>query len=569
MPNQTLHLLRPKVITLLRPSQNNKRSYLALAFFAGLGLLFWWGIYAGSAWLCRQCLGVEDIGELLLQKILSMAFLTFFSILVFSNLVSSFSQFFLSDDLQLLGSVPIRPLHLFGARLLETMFSSSWMVLIFSLPFLLAYGRTFGAGWRFYLQIFVVMVPFLLIPAALAVLFALLLASAFPARRMRDLLLFLFVLGFAGLYLYFRLLEPERFLDPEQFTEAIHLLGMLRNPTSAYLPSDWVVASLFPFLSQKGMVFQPMYLAALYTTAGSCLIVTFWVFEWLYTDAFSKAQAGRKLRVQASRALDGVLDLVTRPFAIPTRVMFGKEMKTFLRNPGQWAQLLLLGALIVVYVFNFRNLRQLSEVRLGGIPAYFADLGLYMFNLGLLGFVITAVVVRFAYPSVSLEGKAFWMIRQAPISMGSFLVAKFWSIFLPLAFLSEMICIITNLFIRASLLHFVLAVVSVLLMTIALTGMGVGLGAMYPRFEEDNPAKIAAGFGGVLYMILSVFWIVLLLVLEFLPLRVLLWHQLRKTPWTQMQVGVIILCAALITLVTWLTYKIPMHFGTKALSKTR
>jgi len=37
-------------------------------------------------------------------------------------------------------------------------------------------------------------------------------------------------------------------------------------------------------------------------------------------------------------------------------------------------------------------------------------------NLGLGEFVATAVAVRFVYPMVSLEGRAWWLLRTAPVS---------------------------------------------------------------------------------------------------------------------------------------------------------
>ena len=38
-------------------------------------------------------------------------------------------------------------------------------------------------------------------------------------------------------------------------------------------------------------------------------------------------------------------------------------------------------------------------------------------NLGLAGFVMATVAVRFVFPAVSAEGAAFWIIRTAPISL--------------------------------------------------------------------------------------------------------------------------------------------------------
>lgn len=568
-----IHLLSPRWIALRRPSEGSVgRSPLALVFFLTLGILFWWGIYWGSSYLCDMFLKVEDIGDILLRKILSMVFLTFLSILIFSNLVTAFSTFFLSDDLQLLNSAPIRPRNFFLARLFETSLHSSWMIVVFSFPLLLAYGQTFNASWQFYVQLVVVCLPFVLIPTALAVGLALLLATVFPARRLRDMVFLLFVMAFAGLYLYFRALQPERFLDPNQFPETIGVLGMLRDPTSAFLPSDWVVICIFPYLSPKHYTNGSVgfYLWTLYSTAGALLMLAYWLYEWVYATAFSRAQEGKKSQYSGDAVLRWVIRVTSWPFGAPTQAMLSKEFRTFLRNPGQWAQLLLLGALIVVYIFNFSSLRSISSVKVYGVPALIAEWFLFTFNLGLLGFVVSAVAVRFAFPAVSLEGRCFWLIRQSPLTMQEFLRAKFWSVFLPLIALAELLTIATNLFLRTSPANTLFASVLVLLMTVGITGMGVGLGAVYPRFNVDNPAKISTGFGGVLFMICSMIWVVVVLALALVPTIQRIRYKLQGlslVSWKYMGsvAGMILVLACL----TYVVYRVPMQMGVKSLDSMR
>ncbi|HAA57575.1 MAG TPA: hypothetical protein DCE42_22605 [Myxococcales bacterium] len=563
-----LQLLIPKWKSFQRPSKGTTgHSPTTILFFGLLGAGFWWAIYSGSMWLCQKCIQIEDIGELLLQKVLSMAFLTFFSILIFSNLVTAFTTFFLSDDLQLLNSSPLPPRTFFLSRWFETMLHASWMIVIFGFPFLLAYGQTFGVSWTYYLQLLVVGLPFLIIPASVATLFALLLASLFSAKRSRDVLLFLFVIGFIFLYVYFRLLQPERFLTPEHFSSAVDFLGMLRSPTASLLPSDWAVASIFPFLSKRAMSYQPIQLVALYSTALATTILAFWFHEWLYPSAFSRAQEGRTHQTRRARIIDSLIDLLIRPFSTLDQSMLSKEFKTFTRNPGQWAQLLLLGALVVVYVFNFSSLRQMSSLKMHGISSMVATAGIYLFNLILLGFVVAAVSVRFAYPSVSLEGRSFWIIKQSPISMRRFLLAKCWSVFLPLFFMSELIVIATNVFIKSDIGHTIIAMCTVLLMTSGITSLGIGFGAIYPRFDIDNPAKIATGFGGVLYMICSIFWIIFCLALTLLPVRHLLWSQLRKQPVPLAHYGHMLICFVLGLLCTFILFRASIHIGARSLER--
>ena len=43
--------------------------------------------------------------------------------------------------------------------------------------------------------------------------------------------------------------------------------------------------------------------------------------------------------------------------------------------------------------------------------------------------------------------------------------------------------------------------------SVTLTGLAVGLGALYPNFKEDNPSKIVSGFGGTFCLVLSFIYI--------------------------------------------------------------
>ena len=99
----------------------------------------------------------------------------------------------------------------------------------------------------------------------------------------------------------------------------------------------------------------------------------------------------------------------------------------FLRDVSQWSQLLLLLALMLVYLYNFRVLDLERVPYMSGIVKNVYAL----INLGMAGFVMATVAVRFVFPAVSAEGAAFWIIRTAPIAPRDFLWSKFWTGLVP------------------------------------------------------------------------------------------------------------------------------------------
>ena len=85
----------------------------------------------------------------------------------------------------------------------------------------------------------------------------------------------------------------------------------------------------------------------------------------------------------------------------------------FLRDVSQWSQLLLLLALVLVYLYNFRVLDLDRNPYMSGMIK-----NVYAFvNLAMAGLVMSTVCARFVFPAVSAEGAAFWIIRTAPISL--------------------------------------------------------------------------------------------------------------------------------------------------------
>jgi ABC-2 type transport system permease protein len=190
----------------------------------------------------------------------------------------------------------------------------------------------------------------------------------------------------------------------------------------------------------------------------------------------------------------------------------------FLRDTTQWTQLLLLGALVVVYLYNFRVL-DLQKIPMSRV--YLQNL-LSFLNMGLAGFVVSAVAIRFVFPAVSIEGKSFWLVRSAPISIKRLLWSKFWMYLAPLLLLSEILIILSNWFLNVSGFMMGLSVITMVFLTAGIVGLGIGLGAIYPRFSVENVAKIATGYGAILYMILAMGFIALAVFLEAWPVNTIL-----------------------------------------------
>ena len=182
-------------------------------FLLGLALAFWFGTFFVIRRVLIYFQSVYELGPALAYQLLLIILLTFLSMLLFSNLVTSLSTFFLARDLDLVLSTPIPIGSFYYSRLITTTVNSSWMVLFFSLPIFVAYGSVFGGGMAFYLWVLLIVPLFLIIPASLGILITHLLVYCLPARRIRDILLFIGLFAFVGIYFLFRFSQPERLVQ--------------------------------------------------------------------------------------------------------------------------------------------------------------------------------------------------------------------------------------------------------------------------------------------------------------------------------------------------------------------
>ena len=296
---------------------------------------------------------MPEFGPVLTYKLLGMVFITFFSILLFSNIVTSLSTFFLSRELDRLVAAPIALRHLFYARFAETMIDSSWMMLVFALPAFLAYGVVHATGPAFYLVDRAHAAAVSGHPGGARHLHhdACWSTSSRPGAR-RDILVLLSVVAVALLYLLFRLIRPERLVNPEGFADFSAFLAAMRTPEWTFLPSTWAAEILFPLLGLRDG--SPLfYYALLATTAAVAVMASEAVVERLFLRGWTKAQEGRQARFTQRALWERALAALTAVFPLQTRVIVVKEVKTFFRDTSQWSQLILLGALVVVYVYNF------------------------------------------------------------------------------------------------------------------------------------------------------------------------------------------------------------------------
>ena len=553
------YLLLPSIWSSRNRAHRRERGdVLRGLMFGGIGLLVLGAIFTGSFWLSWQLSEYAELGDYLLRVGMSWLFLTFLSFLAFSGVVTALSTFFLSDDLRLLLAAPVAPRRLFHARFVKTVAQASWMVIIFLVPLLMGVGFARCAPFGFYLTAILTVVPFSIIPVALGSAVTLLLVNIFPARRARDILMLMGLLFAASLVMLLRYIQPERLMHVESLPDITDFFATLQSPITPLLPSFWAGEALFASLHGGSDL---LHSGALWTTAFAMTVGLRAAHERWHFTGFSNAQEARKARFTRLRGIDRLVRLL--PMTPVRRQLLMKDLKVFLRDVSQWSQLLLLVALVLVYLYNFRVLDLDRIPYMSGVIK-----NVYAFvNLGMAGFVMATVAVRFVFPGVSAEGAAFWIIRTAPISLSDFLWSKFWTGLIPVLLLSEVLTVTANQFLGIDPFIKAVAAAAIVFMSVAMVGLATGLGARYPRFAADNASQVAGSYGGVAFMIVAVLYILIVIALLGWPSSVYLFHRTRGIPLARSQQLSMAACfggAAILSLATWW---FSMRSGVRALQQ--
>lgn len=554
-------LLRPKFLGIVNQwKKANSKEKVLIVLFSIFGIFFWIGLSALFWYFIKTFYGIEIIGTIVLRKLMDLLLLSLFGLLCFSNIVTALSSFYLSDDLELLLSLPISRVELYTTRLIETMLQSSWMVLALGAPILISYGIVYESSWDYFAILCVVLTAFIVIPASLGVGIASILVSVFPARKIREALVLVGVLTLIFIFVLLRWIRPERLANSDNFESVASYVAELQTPTPILTPPQWASEVLISSLT--GQSIPMLQLGLLLTGAVAINGIGRWTTDYLYDQGRSRAQEARVARLAKSGILDQLIHIYTLPLKPQIRAIVTKDAKTFLRDPSQWTQVFLVMSIVVIAIISVGSLP--IETFKGPYMKNWIN-ALAFLILALVGFVMAALAARFQFSAVSNESRGFWVMRTGPVSAKDFLWAKTYPGLLPMIVVGEGLALSSATILDAHSILIGFAIVTALGLSFGLSGLAVGMGAMYPDFKTDNSAKLAASPAGMLYMVFALSLVFLTLILEGPPIFYLLATELNGSEFTPARMWISLFCMTTLIIVWIVAYILPLRLGAKAL----
>ncbi len=516
-------LLQPRWLglrnTWSRADRARKGTFLV---FGGMTFAFWVGVFAVCIYFVQAFNGVEMFGPLLLRKALSMVLLAFSGLLLFSNFITALSSFFLSEDMQLIQSLPISPRRVFYYRFVDTLLGSSWMILIFGLPVLLAYGIAYSAGPAYYVAAVVGLLFYLLPPAAVGVTLACVLVRGVSATRIREVMALASGLFLVVMLLLVRSLKPEQLVDPESFKTLAEFIAAVRTPDVAWLPSTWLAELCMWGLGNR-VERIGLDVGLLFLTGPALVVLSRWFVAPLWFEAWTAAQEAPRKAASRSPLVGRMIDAATRPLSGTWRALARKDLRLFLREAGQWTQGIMLVGLVAIYLYSVRSLP------LDQIPMKTSVLqnAIAFLNVGVAGSVLAAIAVRFQFTSISREGRAFWILHSSPIGARRYIASKFVMGLVPTLVFGEVLVLSTNAMLHVEPLYGFIAAGLIAVLSVGVSGMAVGMGALYPDFKADSAARMASGPGAILFMVLALSFVAVAIVVVAVPVGILLARQVQ------------------------------------------
>ena len=472
-----------------------------------------WGILFAVAWdgfrFLRDTIPSRELYEQIVRVAFGMFFAALFVMLVFSAAILLYGSLFCGRETQFLLALPARVERVFAYRFQEALVLSSWGFLLLGSPVLAAYGLAASAPWGYYVLMPFYLVAFVYTPAALGAIACLAVVHRLTRRRLSVT-----VAGAAGLAALVGALgwmalggRAADVLTPAWLDD---VLGRLQITQQRLFPSWWLTCGLLGASRRQWAECLP-FLAVLASNAFLFRLLAVKMSGWSLRPALSAIYgAGGARRRTRLAPLDRALLRAGRALPTPMRLFFLKDFRMFRRDPVQWSQFLIFFGLLGLYFLNIR--RFTSEMQHAGWVHMVSFL-----NLAVVGMLLSTFNTRFVFPMVSLEGRRFWILGLLPLERRTILWSKFAFAVIACALPSSLLVLLSDAMLDVGLLIMALHQLTCGLLSCGLAGIAVGLGAAFPHPREQSPARIAAGYGGTLNLVVSTGYILLIVLLTALP----------------------------------------------------
>lgn len=490
------------------------------------------------------------IGDLIKDRLIYVVFGIISIMLLVSTAILSYSKLYKSRETEYLFSLPVSSGAVFSYKSLESILISSWASIFLISPLLAAYGKYYSRHWLYYGVSAFIYIPFIIICGILGILItgiAVRVFNIYSLKRIGGAA----AAGSAGFILYLNFTSGAIIFEQETSAAINRLMSHTNIFLSPFLPSFWMGEGLLS-MNRLDMRNTVIYSAMLLSTALVFMLVIQRAGRKYYPSWwFSVRDKSSKGRGMLTGIADRLAPLISFLPARRTAFLM-KDIKIFLRDPQQWTQAFLFSGLLLIYILNLRRMPVDME------SFYWRRL-VYFLNFSALITILAMTSVRFAFPSISIEGKRFWITLLSPVSLDKLVMEKFYLTGVILSFLGLILTVSINYVLKAGAGSYLLSSAFTIMVSFTLSGLAVGIGAMFPDFKEDSISKISSGFGATLTLIVSLAYMILVIATIAVPV-------FKRDPFQELPV--LFAVGAVITAVSLICMLLPLKLGIRHLNNS-
>ncbi|MEN8223265.1 MAG: hypothetical protein ABFR36_08405 [Acidobacteriota bacterium] len=495
-------LLKAKLSGIINTIRNNPgRKYVLFALF---GIL----IFAFLSFISVKLFGYiyyqddfpPQLKDFLSEKLMTMVFLTMYTMLILSSLISTLNIFFLSKDLNLLFSSPMRSGRIFLWKGLEVTLNSSIMVIFFASPVISAYLYYFSSGAQNYILAMIHFVLFILTGVITGIILGFIIPGFISIKKLQPALSVVSILIISIVVIFLRLLQPEKFGNPDIIDNVFEYIKGLSTPLFKYFPFEWLSKSLISLSGNNNSGFFG------FLSATIVLMSVLYIFLWLlqrkfYFPLFDKINRG-SFGGRRSKWEKGI---IKGDFGI----LLKKEVKSFLRTPEQWSQLLVIGAIIIVFIMNMKII-PLPSGQIKNIIGYM--------NIGMAAFIITGLNSRFTFTSMPMENPGISHLFASPFNKMKILKFKVIFYLIPMFLISFGLFFAGEVILELDKITRLSGVLYLTPVVIFITLLAFYFSLQLKGSKQLSPQHLITTREGISFMLWSLVYIVLSLIFMIRPL---------------------------------------------------
>jgi len=489
-----LKKLRNKIVFLGRRERN---LYLIFIIIFSVSLI---GIYSGIYRFIFYLKNVPVFGYYLVFKLLSFLLLAGSILIPLSGILVSFNVLFSSEELNFLFTFPLSVRKIFVVKYIETAFYTIWMLFLIFIPIIISYSRLESISFLDGILYTLFILIFFILLATIGVIFSIFLTLIFPTYRLRDYSVAIFSFLFVGFYVFFRSLEPGKFLKPDSFSTTASYLMKLKEVS--YLPNYWVSQGLF-YLSNKDYFSFFSVLYIMLFLLFLIFVLTVFIGEKSLYRTFLKISG--KMKFKKFKKIN---------FKNPVMSLY---FRVFKRDSTTISQIILICSLIFLYLFNLAKLPFENYPEVKNLIAFL--------NIGMIGLILSAISVRFIFPVFSLNMNFFATVFSYPSNrkkvFNSFV--KFY--LYPVLFIGLMLGYLSGKILNVYKSIFFIEMIVIFISSIIVVNLSFSFGIIYSVKKYENLSQIESSEGGILTMITLFFYFILTLGIIAIPVKYIFLHK--------------------------------------------